>query len=35
VHPEPAASPSDAATMLSIEEACALLPRLRRLYEAR
>ncbi len=34
VHPEPAASPSDAATMLSIEEAEALLPALRRLYEA-
>jgi len=35
VHPEPAASPSDAATMLSIEEAQALLRSLRRLYEVR
>jgi len=35
VHPDPANSPSDAATMLSIEEAEALLPALRRLYEVR
>jgi 2-dehydro-3-deoxyphosphooctonate aldolase (KDO 8-P synthase) len=35
VHPQPEASPSDAATMLSIAEAVALLPCLRRLYEAR
>ncbi len=35
VHPIPANSPSDAATMLSIEEAEALLPALRRLYEVR
>jgi len=35
VHPKPAASPSDAATMLSIEEAVGLLPVLRRLYETK
>lgn len=35
VHPQPEASPSDAATMLSIEAAVTLLRALRRLYEAR
>ncbi|MCX7606618.1 MAG: 3-deoxy-8-phosphooctulonate synthase [Bacteroidia bacterium] len=35
VHPTPEKSPSDAATMLSIEEALSLLERLRRLYEER